>query len=145
MLLNELLNDTCARIAKLSDIRAELIGVVTKTQEALKNNEYDLTAAIHERDSLLAAKSIVPESIPRIKNDCEELRQKRRTIFAQFQEMPGVWIKPFGIAVMSEMETKDVCVILRRAAKIEGIPLEHNGKVGYDSMYRWVGEKKKNL
>ncbi len=121
---------------KLIEERKELIGAKLQIEKALADNDHAGRKAIRNCDSLYSALSIVPAKSRILKGD--ELRKKRRAIFAKIQKIPNVWIMPFGIALMSEVNSNDVCSILRRAAEMDEIPVEHNGKCGRASKYRWV-------
>jgi hypothetical protein len=145
MSLTNLFEQSCARVEYLISERERLVNALKDAQIALLENDDAIITATRKRDSLKAAFSVTPEPLQQEKDNAECLRMKRRAVFSKIQDMPNVWIKPFGIAAMCSIETEEVCLILRRASKIDGIPLEHNGESGRNSMYRWVSEKKIEL
>ena len=147
-MLTELLEKVQAKVVELASSHSELVSKVETLREELAavsvkltENEAALASAAKERDSIVEALKVAPEvSADSPERGIEDLRRKRQTVFLQMRQIPNVWIKPFGIAALTGLDVEEVCAILRRASKIEGIPLEHNGERGIGSMYRWVGE-----
>ena len=153
MLLSELFAKACDKVTALIAQREDLAGrceslklALAEAQSALEmgklaldENLNDTRLAIRERDMLSEALKVAPE-ITEMSQDAEEMRKKRQAVFLQMRQIPNTWIKPFGVATLTGIDVEEVCAILRRASKIDGVPLEHNGERGMGSMYRWLGE-----
>jgi hypothetical protein len=119
--------------------RHRLIERMRTTQEKLDKNSNDLTIAIKERDRLKAMTSVVPAP-PRPERRSQHMEEKQ-AVFTAMRQIPNTWIAPKGLSVLAEVDGEITAAILRHAASIEGIPVEHNGRHGRASMYRWVGNK----
>ncbi len=148
MNLSEKFDNACALVDNLLSEREKLVGEKVKADEvaslanmALTANDDAIRAAIRERDEARAALSIAPEELD-TPDHMEELRANRQKVFAHMRQLPDVWVKPEAISIMSGVESEMVSAILRRAVKISGMPLEHNGERGRGSAYRWIGERK---
>lgn len=148
MNLSEKFDNACSLVDNLLSERGKLVeekakadDVANQANKALCANDDALRIAICERDEARAALSIAPEEFD-TPDHMEELRANRQKVFAHMRQMPDIWVKPEAISIMSGVESEMVSAILRRAVKISGMPLEHNGERGRGSAYRWVGEKK---
>lgn len=153
MSLSEQFEGACGKVAGLVAARTDLVkrhealntalvelqDSLAKSQAALDKNTDDTRTAIRERDMLAEALRVTPENVE-VDTEAEEMRRKRQAVFLQMRQIPNTWIKPFGVAALTGLDVEEVCAILRRASKLDGIPLEHNGERGAGSMYRWVGE-----
>jgi hypothetical protein len=154
MLLSELFDGACNKVTNLIVEREQLVKqhnvlamayaatqkALAKNQAEMDKNHDDTRSAIKDRDMLAEALKVAPENKTAADVEAEEMRAKRQAVFLQMRQIPNVWIKPFGVATLTGLDVEEVCSILRRASKIEGVPLEHNGERGIGSMYRWVGE-----
>ena len=145
MNLSEQFENACALVDTLLSERQQLLEakikadeVATQANKALVDNDAAIRVAVRGRDETSAALSIAPELSP---NHIEELKINRQKVFAQMRLMPDVFVKPELISIMTGIESNEVSSILRRASKIEGFPLKHNGDRGRGSQYMWVSKK----
>lgn len=138
MNLQEQFEAACNTVNEVLSEREQLVAALEKAQEALKDNQIQLNRATRRRDELSAALSIVPKPKP-VDND-EQLMANRQAVFQAIRTIPGVWIQPMGLATLAGVDEAETASILRRAVKIKGVPLEHNGLRGRASKYRWFGD-----
>lgn len=96
---------------------------------------------VKNSDKLEPAKRVRDELEPVAKSVVSNMSEIRQAVFAQFCKMPNIWIPPHGVAILSGVNEKTTAAILRDAAKLDGMPVEHNGQRGRGSKYRWLGEK----
>ena len=135
MNLQEKFNQACKKVDEILAQREQLVSALAEAQKNLDENNHQLRKATRERDETSAMLSVVP-STPR-KDPNETAMQEKQAVFAALRQMPNTWIMPQGLAVLAGVEDATVAAILRRAAGLAGIPVEHNGKRGRASMYRW--------
>ena len=144
MNLQEKFNQACGAVAFILNQREELIKVVAKANQNLEQNSRQLQNATGVRNELHTMMGVVPAdstaetNAKRVKN--VHLMEDRQSVFAKFREIPDTWIAPQGLAILSSVEEDVTAAILRRASKLDGVPVEHNGKRGRASMYRWTSQ-----
>ena len=138
-MLTEQYDEACMMLDALVAGREKILETQRKIEVMLAENAEAIAKATRERDALAAAMSVAPEQKAEL-SESEAERMKKQTVFLQMRQITNTWIKPYGIAMLTGLDVEEVCAILRRACKIEGVPLEHNGERGQGSMYRWTGE-----
>jgi len=141
MNLQERFDQAKKRVEEVNEERELLEATLAAAQNNLDNNTMQLRRAIRERDETSAALSVAPP--PRKVHASEEAMLDKQRVFAAIRQVPNMWIMPAGLAVMSGVDDDVTAAILRRAAKLDGIPVEHNGRRGRASMYRWVDTSNK--
>lgn len=120
--------------------REKLLEALAEAQRNLDENDFELRKATRERDEAKAMISVVPR-VPEKSEAQSKALEEKQAVFRALRTMPGTWIAPAGLAILADVEDATCSAILRRAASLEGIPVEHNGKRGRASMYRWTGGK----
>jgi len=138
MNLQEQLNQAIARVDEALSEREKLVEALSLAQRNLDANTSRLDAATKKRDEIRGMMSIVPP--PREKSAAEAHMEERQAVFAAMRQIPNVWIAPQGLSVLAGVDDDITAAILRRAASLDGVPVEHNGKRGRASMYKWVGK-----
>lgn len=139
MNLHEKLDQAMTNIDNILSERQRLFERMREIQEKLDRNSSDLNTAVKERDELKAMTSVVPP--PRKSERKSQHMEEKQAVFAAIRKIPNTWIAPQGLSVLAEVDGEITAAILRRASSIEGIPVEHNGRHGRASMYRWVGNE----
>jgi hypothetical protein len=146
MNLQEKFNQACAAVSYVLERREKLVDALDKANLDLEENSRHLQRVIKQRDELHAMMSVVPvessaeAKAKRVRN--AHLMEDKQSVFAEIRKIPDKWIAPQGLAILSQVEESTTAAILRRASKLDGIPVEHNGKYGRASKYRWTGNDK---
>lgn len=138
--LKEQFDAACDIVNKVLEERKVLLAELENAQSALALNEGELNRAIRIRDEHQAMISVVPPA-PKVAPPSVQLMEDRQKVFATFRHIRNTWIAPNGIAVMAGVDEATTAAILRRAAKLDGMPVEHNGRKGRASKYRWLGKE----
>lgn len=136
--LNQQYEDACSEVNRILGERDELITAVTTAKNNLQRNLDSFDSALRKRNELHAMLSVIP-STPS-KSEQEQLMEDRREVFKAFRQIKGNWIAPQGLSIITGIDSDVVSAILLRASKLDAVPVEHNGKRGRASMYRWVGK-----
>ena len=144
MNLDQDLKEAQERLDTILSNRKELINAFQMAKRALDRNTEMLTVATKKTDSIRAMMSVIPPTVTvskRAYNVNEDLKENRHDVYAALKKIPNVWVSPRGLAVLSGVDAEVTAAILRNAASLPGIPVEHNGRRARASKYRWVGEK----
>lgn len=145
MNLQEQFDEACADVNRLIgesnaliEARADAADALQEAEQELAGHEEKIRQAAKGRDNIRAMMSVTPP--PKTVSPVETRMEEKQAVFVALRQMPGTWIMPAGLAVLSGVDDSVTAAILRRAASLDGIPVEHNGKRGRASMYRWVGK-----
>lgn len=137
--LKEQFDAACSVVNKVLEERKVLIADIENAQSALVLNDGELKRATRIRDEHQAMFSIAP--VDPATPAAAQLMEDRQKVFAAFRQIRDAWIQPNGLAVLSGVDEATTAAILRRASKLDGMPVEHNDRRGRASKYRWLGQK----
>lgn len=137
--LQKQFDEACSIVGDLIIRREELIASVTEAQQNLQENSVQLQQAMNKRDEIRSMMSVVPSKPAKASED--DIMEDRRAVFSALRKIKDTWVAPQAISILSGVESDIASSILLRVSKMDEIPIEHNGKRGRASMYRWVSVK----
>lgn len=137
--LKEQFDAACSVVNKVLEERKVLIADLENVKAELALNDEYIKQAIRIRDEHQAMFSLAP--VAPATPSAAQLMEDRQKVFAAFRQIHDAWIQPNGLAVLSGVDEATTASILRRASKLDGMPVEHNNRRGRASKYRWLGQK----
>jgi len=139
MNLKEQFDAACGIVNGMLGERKKMLVELDILELALTEHDCKLYRAIIIRDDFQSAMDVT--SNKSTKPASTQLTELRQLVFAEFSKIHDTWIAPQGLAVLSGVDEETTASILRAAAKLDGMPVEHNKGRGRASKYRWLGEK----